>query len=120
MAWDREAGRGLGTDKTISKLLFNLESRPIGLSFKLCVLERWQSRVRVGRPTGALEAIRGGGHGRAGEERVASASERAVPWVPSRHQCSLARFYTEKEKKKTGPAALTKFEIESLNKLIYC
>lgn len=38
VAWDREAGRGLGMDKTTSQLLFHLGNMLIGLYFKFCVL----------------------------------------------------------------------------------
>lgn len=79
VAWDREAGRGLGTDKTISKLLFNSENLLIGLYCKFCVLGGCQSHVGVGCSAGALGAIREGEHGRAGAEHVASAAERAAP-----------------------------------------
>lgn len=34
--------------KAISELLFNLESILIGVSFKICVLERHQSHVLLG------------------------------------------------------------------------
>lgn len=71
VAWGRGSRKrmwGLGTDETISKLLFNLENILIGFYFKFCVLEWWQSHVWLGGSAGALGAIHEGEPGQAGRD----------------------------------------------------